>query len=423
MNGIKSFHWTEKMEFVNLAAMLIVIPIDSGVSLLFSILWMLSVILKNTSLKRWSFFGWHQDKNFHYSRNYYLLIPMMCYWLSYLLSMLWTENRPTGWAEVGELAWFFVLPLTCACTDFRQFSGKLVRIMLWSFVLTLSVLFVVLLSIVVVKACSSAEYSFLWFMMNEDFYHIHHSYMALYILTALAFLYSELVRKEKHDVWQIVLAIVCACCLVLFLLCINSRAGLLCLIILMALCWVHQCFVRKKYRFALISLVIASLVVVGSHFALPDYFRRLSTTIEQVAHGDKSDGRFEILEKTWMVLKDNMLLGVGAGDRMDELAPYYGSLEDAYCPHNQYLDSWMATGVIGLLSLLAMLIVPLVMALRKHNIFSFLFLLMLMVSLLFESMLERQMGVAFTAVIYIYLLLFFQFDSKSIININFPKNE
>ncbi|MBO6051668.1 MAG: O-antigen ligase family protein [Bacteroidales bacterium] len=423
MNRIKSFHWTEKMEFVNLAAMLIVIPIDSGVSLLFSILWMLSVILKNTSLKRWSFFGWHQDKNYHYSRNYYLLIPMMCYWLSYLLSMLWTENWPTGWAEVGELAWFFVLPLTCACTDFRQFSGKLVRIMLWSFVLTLSVLFVVLLSIVVVKACSSAEYSFLWFMMNEDFYHIHHSYMALYILTALAFLYSELVRKEKHDVWQIVLAIVCACCLVLFLLCINSRAGLLCLIILMALCWVHQCFVRKKYRFSLISLVIASLVVVGSHFALPDYFRRLSVTIEQVAHGDKSDGRFEILEKTWMVLKDNMLLGVGAGDRMDELAPYYGSLEDAYCPHNQYLDSWMATGVIGLLSLLAMLIVPLVMALRKHNIFSFLFLLMLMVSLLFESMLERQMGVAFTAVIYIYLLLFFQLDSKSIININFPKNE
>ena len=416
-------HWTEKIEFVNLTAMLIVIPFDSGVSFLFSILWMLSVILKNTILKRWSFFGWHQDKNYHYSKNYYFLIPMMCYWFIYLLSMLWTDNRSSGWAEVGGLACFFVLPLTCVCTDFRQFSGKLIRMMLWSFVLTMSALFVLLLSIVVVKACGSAEHSFLWFMMNEKFYHIHHGYMALYLLTGLAFLYSEMARKEKQNVQQIFLTIACVCCLVLFLLCINSRAGLLCLIILMAFCWVHQCFVRKKYRFALISLVIASLVVVGTHFALPQYFRRLSVTVEQVAHGDKSDSRFEIMGNAWMVVKDNVLLGVGAGDRMDELAPYYGSLEDTYCPHNQYLDSWMATGVLGLLSLLAMLIVPLVMAWRKRNIFSFLFLLMLMVSLLFESMLERQMGVVFTVVIYVYMLLLFQLDSKSIINANFPKNE
>ena len=233
--GTTYLHWTEKMEFVNLAVMLIVIPIDSGVSLLFAVLWMLAVVLKNTILKRWSFFGWHQDKNYHYSKNYYFLIPMMCYWFAYLLSMLWTENRPTGWVEVGQLSWFFVLPLTCVCTDFRQFSEKLVRMMLWSFVLTLSVLFVLLLSIMVVKASASAEHSFLWFMTNEKFYYIHHSYMALYILTGLAFLYRELVRKEKQGVWQIVLSIACACCMVLFLLCINSRAGLLCLILLMIL--------------------------------------------------------------------------------------------------------------------------------------------------------------------------------------------
>lgn len=422
MNEIRSFHWTEKMEFFNLAAMLITVPIDSGTSLLFSVFWMLSVILKNTILKRWSFFGWHQDKNFQYGKNQFFLIPVLCYWFAYLLSLLWTENMTTGWGEIGELIWFLVLPLTCVCTDFRQFSEKLVRVMLWSFVLTLSVLFVLLLSIKVVKACASAEYSFLWFMMNEDFYYIHHAYMALYILTGLAFLYSELVRKEKQDARLTVLSVVCACCMVLFLLCINSRAGLLCLIILMAFCWVHQCFVRKKYRFALISLVIASLVVVGSHFALPEYFRRLSETIVQVANGDKSDGRFEIYEKTWMVLKDNMLLGVGAGDRMDELIPYYDSEEEAYCPHNQYLDTWMTTGVVGLLSLLAMLIVPLVMALRKRHIFSFLFLLMLMVSLLFESMWERQMGIVFTAVIYIYMLLLFQLDSSKIAHTELPGN-
>ena len=125
MNEIRSFHWTEKMEFFNLAAMLITVPIDSGTSLLFSVFWMLSVILKNTILKRWSFFGWHQDKNFQYGKSQYFLIPVLCYWFAYLLSLLWTENMTTGWGEIGELIWFLVLPLTCVCTDFRQFSENL----------------------------------------------------------------------------------------------------------------------------------------------------------------------------------------------------------------------------------------------------------------------------------------------------------
>lgn len=419
---LKSAHWTEKMEVVSLAAMLLLIPVDSGASLLAACFWMISVALKNTFLKRWSFFGWHQDKNYQYSKNYYFLIPMMCYWFIYLLSMLWTENQLAGWGEIGSLTWFFVFPLICVCTDFRQISEKVVRMMLWLFVLTLSVLFLLLLTMTVAQTCRS-EHSFLWFMMNQDFYHIHHSYMALYILTGLAFLYSEMVRKKKHVVGHLVLMIACTCCLVFFLLCINSRAGLLCLIMLMGICWMHQCFVRKKYRFAIWSLAAMMLLLSVAHFTLPDHFRRLSVTIEQVSQGDKSDGRFQIMENAWSVVKDNMLLGVGAGDRMDELVPYYGSREDVYCPHNQYLDTWMATGLLGLLLLLAMLVLPLVMSWRKRNIFSFLFLLMLMVSLLFESMLERQMGVVFTAVVYVYLLLFFQLDSIAIINTKFPQNE
>ncbi len=419
---LKSAHWTEKMEVVSLAAMLLLIPVDSGASLVAACIWMINVVLKNTFLKRWSFFGWHQDKNYQYSKNYYFLIPMMCYWFAYLFSMLWTENQFAGWGEIGSLAWFFVLPLMCVCTDFRQISEKVVRMMLWLFVLSLSLLFVLLLTMTVVQACQS-EHSFLWFMMNQDFYHIHHSYMALYILTGLAFLYSELVRKKHVETRQWIGIIVCACCLLLFLVCINSRAGLLCLLFMLVLCWGHLCFVRKKYRFALISLVLVLLMVVAAHFTLPEHFRRLSVTIEQIAQGDKSDGRFEIMENAWSVVKDNMLLGVGAGDRMDELVPYYGLREDVYCPHNQYLDTWMATGLLGLLLLLAMLVWPLVMSWRKRNIFSSMFLLMLMVSLLFESMLERQMGVVFTAVMYVYLLLFFQLDSIAIINTKYPQNE
>ncbi len=47
-----SLHWTEKMEVVNLTAMLAMLPINSGVSLVFACCWFLSVALKNSLLKR-----------------------------------------------------------------------------------------------------------------------------------------------------------------------------------------------------------------------------------------------------------------------------------------------------------------------------------------------------------------------------------
>ncbi len=408
ISQLKSFHWTEKMALVNLALMLVSIPFDSGVGLLFACLWILSIALKNTLLKRWSFFGWHQDKSHIYTTSYLLLIPMMCLWGMYLLSLLWTENMVTGWGEVGQLVWFLVIPFAFACTDFREISIKCLRIILWLNVLLLSALFVVLLMRMIVQASLSAEHSFLWFMMNQDFYYIHHGYMALYILAALAFLYDGMKHLNKANPSRIVLWGLCFVCLVLFLLCINSRAGLLCLVVLLFLCWLHQTFVRRKYRFAIISLIALSLMVVVVHFSLPQHFRRLSGTVEQVANGDASDDRFAIMGNAWKVIQDNVVWGVGAGDRMDELMPYYGSMEDTYCPHNQFLDTWMATGILGLLALLTMLFYPMIVAWRKKQLFPLLFLIMLALSLMFESMLERQMGVVFVAVMYVYCAMILQ---------------
>ena len=99
---VAKLHWTEKAELYNMALMLLSIPFDSGVGLIFACLWILSMALKNTLLKRWSFFGWHQDKTYHYNKSYHILIPMMCLWVVYLLSLLWTENMVTGWGEVGQ---------------------------------------------------------------------------------------------------------------------------------------------------------------------------------------------------------------------------------------------------------------------------------------------------------------------------------
>jgi O-antigen ligase len=65
--------------------------------------------------------------------------------------------------------------------------------------------------------------------------------------------------------------------------------------------------------------------------------------------------------------------------------------------HNQYLQTTVALGVIGLLVLILILLLPALQAYRQNNFPYFVFLVLLGFNLLFESMLETQAGVVFYA--------------------------
>lgn len=399
-SDLKNNHWTENLELACLTAMLVSIPFSSGVTLALTCLWLLVVILKNTLLKRWSFFGFHQDKDYqHYYMPKFLYL-MMAYWLMYLLSMLWTQNQVAGWAEVGALMCFAFFPLIYAITDFRQVKRAHLRIMLWLFVLAMSCLFWLRFAIVA-SGYKSGEDSFIWYMLTQanDFYVIHHSYMSVYLLTGLAFLYTEIwnVRQSRCKCLLLTAIVVCALSLCLFLMCINSRAGLLCLLLLLGMCWFHIVLVKRKYTVGVASLIVVALMVCAVHFVLPDHFRNLSSTVAQVMSGNVSDGRVEIMGNAITVIKDNPILGVGAGDRMDVLAPFYENNPEGivYNPHNQYLDAFMTTGVGGFLILLCMMVFPAINAWKRKKLGMLMMMVVWSVSLLFESMFERQMGFVF----------------------------
>lgn len=406
---LSHLHWTEKMEIICLTAMLMAIPVDAGLSLFFTSCWFLTVVLKNSFLKRWSFFAWHQDKSYPYNKNAYVLIPMMLYWLAYLISMLWTENQSVGWVEVGQNAWFFAIPLTCLCTDFRQITKHCLRAMLWIYVFTITIVFCYLLTKAIITTHQSSPI-FLKSVLKVFHNYIHHTYSTLYIALGLAFLYTELIRKERLGRGMLALLVFCACCMVAFVILLNSRAGTLYLILLSLMCILHTFFIRKKYCVGIVSLITLLTLVAVLHYTLPEELLRFSNTTSEITHGDMSDDRFQIMENAWTVVKNHPLTGVGAGDRMDSLVPYYGTLDDVFCPHNQFLDTWLATGVLGILLLWIMLLLPMVLAYKKKQVLPVMINIMLIVGLMVESMLERQMGVAFVTVINVYYLLLL--DSK-----------
>jgi O-antigen ligase len=148
---------------------------------------------------------------------------------------------------------------------------------------------------------------------------------------------------------------------------------------------------------------------------VPSSQHRLSDTLAKVAAHDQSDERYIISKASFNVVKENMPWGVGVGDRMDELVAEYQRMGAEkqywrrYNPHNQFVDTLMTTGILGLLVLSVILILPAIDCIRNKNYLFLAFLFIVTLSALFESILERQMGINF----FCFLYCLFMVESKN----------
>lgn len=101
----------------------------------------------------------------------------------------------------------------------------------------------------------------------------------------------------------------------------------------------------------------------------------------------------------WQLFKEQPLLGVGLGDKRDELFRVYHQKQFHFAintqknVHNNYLDILYSMGVAGLaLFLLGWVIMPFVVAIRNRDGLASLILLTLALAMLTESYFDRSIG-------------------------------
>jgi O-antigen ligase len=71
--------------------------------------------------------------------------------------------------------------------------------------------------------------------------------------------------------------------------------------------------------------------------------------------------------------------------------------------HNQYLQTFISIGIIGLIILLYMLVFPAIRAFQQKDFIFMIFLAVFAVNIMLESMLENQAGVIFYALFNVIL--------------------
>jgi O-antigen ligase len=197
---------------------------------------------------------------------------------------------------------------------------------------------------------------------------------------------------------------------------LSSRMELMIMVFLgsILIFWLEYKKESRKWFLALFKVLVLGSVTVILIGAFPVNKARYQEMIdfEKDYTQNKWGGR-DIRIQKWLntleLISENPLIGTGTGDMQDELQVVYKrndfnlAYDLHFNPHNQYLQTWATFGLIGLFFLLGILAVSFKYSISSGNILYVFLVLLLALSMITESMLERHKGVVFFA---FFLLLF-----------------
>lgn len=240
----------------------------------------------------------------------------------------------------------------------------------------------------------------------KDFsYFMHPSYFAMYLLFAFMLLF--LVAKERlHGVKRVHIVLPALLFVVSIFFC-SSKMGLLTALLLVPATLIVSEKIRPGIIIGSLLILVISLFAISKFF--PEPFERI-----RVASGvmfskkaiDKSDVestavRILVWEESIKIIKENFIFGTTPGDLTDKLDAAYlkdgltGAYSNSLNAHNQFLQTFIGTGLIGFIFLAAMTFYALILSIIRKNYLLALFSLLIILNFMVESMLQVHAGFIF----------------------------
>ncbi len=204
--------------------------------------------------------------------------------------------------------------------------------------------------------------------------------------------------------------------LIIFLHILSVKSGLLLLYCSLGFALLQYIWMNKAYIPGLIGLALLVALPIVAYNTMPsfknkiDYFRydMFMHQRGQGAHYSDS-GRIASLDAGWTIAKENWLWGVGTANIRDEVRMVfeekYADYPEVFMPQNQFLFSWAATGILGMLVVLFAFFFPIFYQKNYQHWLFLNFYASIFVIIMIEHALENSVGVAH------YLFFFFVFLS------------
>jgi O-antigen ligase len=333
-----------------------------------------------------------------------VLLAVLVFYFLHALGFVYTNNTQETWFSLEIKISLVIFPLIFYTT---RYTWPQMKFLIMSFVLG---------NILLCLMCLVRS-TFLYLGPKTDvdpFFYAglswlqHPSYLSMY----LTFCCVVILQKNIFSKW---LKLVIVIFFTGFVLLLSSKTGIAIHFLFLLLTGVSYFLKKGNYLklslFALVSLLVLTLIV---SFVPPVKQRFLNVVgafgsgREDKAATESTAVRMLIWKEARAVISEHPLLGVSPGDANDALYERYrlngltGAYEKKLNAHNQYLQTGVGLGLVGLASLCSLFAIPLFMRPRRLLVF---FLLIIAVNFLTESMLQTMAGCIFFG--YFYAVLSF----------------
>ena len=330
------------------------------------------------------------------------------FYLAHIIGMAYSDNLQHGLFDLQVKLCFVVLPVIYATSTLLTSSQR--KFIMWAF--TGSVALAVVYSMV------NSYISYIEVRHRMQFYghnfsrHLHLGYFALYINLSVAFVLNLLLFSEKQKtIASIVVLITLLLLLILAIFLTSSKIGLISLMLMLPGILLYWMVKSGKWfmGLALFALLIFATITVYKTSKKTITYERFELAFKNAFNPDLDKSSVESTatrkfawKASWNVFSKNPIIGVGTGDIKDRLIEQYGKMgytglvRERFNPHNQFIQTAVALGIMGLLPFLLWMFIPLVLAIRRRDLLLILFLFLFFMNALTESLIERQAGVVFT---------------------------
>lgn len=350
--------------------------------------------------------------------NWHFIVPPLIYFIIHLSSilfqggvMLMLENR----------LMFFLVPLFGIPIFYSDLLNRHIIIFFKAF--SFGILAVCILILLRSMYLTLAEYNydttiFHYIQERKDVFFFtklsvfeHPSYLAMkinWVIILIAWFKSGII---KNSLMRIIIFSFLS--VVVFLL--ASKSGII-LWFLIMIGIIIRSFREKSLR-SVFYFVSISLFLILSYVIIVD-IDRISHFVNAIKTGLANENidwkNLDQRTREWysalQLINEKPISGIGLARVENRMVMEYiknGWKDEAFYrfnAHNQYLEAQMTFGIIGTISLLYMLIIPLIM--RRRTFFPCLttiFVILFSFQLIFESMLNRQWGIMFFLLFYFIL--------------------
>ncbi len=351
---------------------------------------------------------------------------VISFYLIHIIGLLWTSNTSHGMYELEKKFALLVLPVVLGSVN--RFKEEEIKKIFIYFVISCVVASLVCLIHASYKSISAGAlfevnaqtnyvtYYFFYYGLSGII--IHPVYLSAYTVFSIFILVKYIKDNgsgatDKRNVFA-VLGIVY---LIIFLCLLSSRIMIIGFLILALLYSAFILLKEKETKTKIYLSAFVLLAIISAVLFVPAIKGRFAEVANSSYHFENNpetngnlSGKLDGIEMklaqwhfTMEAGKHTPILGVGTGDDDDELQKAYleSNFLEGYLPrynsHNQYFQTWLGLGFVGLFVFVLNLFVPLVIAFKQRQIQYIVFIFIISFFCLTESILCRQHGVVFYA--------------------------